>query len=275
MQTTIKQNSKDKMYLSISVFCEQSQWSALILNKILPFLEKTKEVDGYVLSLSRNRGDHIKLFLITTQSKTKELAEKISIHFGQLFPPNQFLEKPSLIPKNGIFSDFATNTVHYGLYDGHYRVNYFQDGLSVLVVLIFQKHNSETIPSLTEIMIEFFALYHDYSGFSKEKIIEIFENELENEFKKYTAQTLEKVGTTISKNFNRNKLEIISFLKSKPWQKKILDPDHDQWSTMILENMELEPKIRQNMIAALCEAFDFEDKINAYYLFVNALKQIE
>lgn len=274
MPIKIKEHSVDKLFLSISIFYDRMEWHTLILRGILPFVEKTKALEGYSLALSKNRGDHVIFFLITSESRAEDLAEKANQYFNEIVASNRTKETYNLIPKNDFFCNFEPYTVQYGLYDGQFNSVHLEQELSKLVIYVFQKHGEETITNLTETMIEFFALFQEFSGFETKMVIQIFDNLLKNEYKKYNNTTLVKAKAILKKDFEHNKEEIISFLELRSWRNKVFEPHQEQWCVIVEQYQVSEPSAKTCVISAMCDVFDLEDRISAYYLFVNALKQL-
>ena len=64
--------------------------------------------------------------------------------------------------------------------------------MSKLPIYTFEEFEEETIISLTEIMIEFFAMINQYSGFKNTKTTALFEKLLETEYRKYNDNALKK-----------------------------------------------------------------------------------
>lgn len=271
----------DNLGMSIAIFYDQTEWHSLILNAILPFVEKTKEVDDFFLSLSRNRGNHVKLFLLTSKSEAKKLVQKADSYFNDFIGDHKISNKESLFSQNGIFRDFESNTVHYGLYDFYLSTSpnnsiYFQKEFSQLLIAIFKKHREETISSLTEIMIVLFALFYDSSSFKKIEVVQLFDKLLETEYQKYNTETLKKSLVLNETNFVENKAYLVSFLKNKAYLSREFEEQQKLWSTIVTTYYEKSGYRKKNkvgyLIDMLCNVFDLEDRISAYYLFVNALK---
>lgn len=278
---TVKKEHAAGLDLSIAIFYDRTEWHSLILNAILPFVKKAKEVDDYFLSLSRSRGDHLKLFLITSKSKAKKLIRKADSYFNDFIAEHKITKKENLFCQNGIFRDFESNTIHYGLYDFYLSTipnnsTYLQKGFSQLLIALFKKHKGETILNLTEIMIVSFALFYESSCLTKTGMIQLFDKLLESEYQKYDAETIKESQVVNETNFVENKVYLVSFLKNKEYLSMEFDEQRKLWSTIVPTYYEKSGYKEKNkegyLINMLCNVFDLEDRISAYYLFVNALK---
>ena len=264
--------------ISIAVFYRQLGWHNIVLNCIEPFAEITKELQYYFLSMDVNRGEHIKLFLATSESEAKTLALKAGVHFQDFLIQHPMRGRKKYV--SSVFLDFESNTVHYGVYDtfgfAFSNADQLQRELTKLIILVFRRYGKKTIVNLVEIMLGFFAHFQDSANLDKYKVIELFEGLLSIEQNRYTGENLKRIEMINDQNFHENKEAIVDFLKSGELGSTELELHEKKWRC-IVENYQDYVGTNQErkycyLIDSLCNAFGFTDKIDAYYLFSRALK---
>ncbi|MEP5338171.1 MAG: hypothetical protein ABJL44_07875 [Algibacter sp.] len=268
--------------ISIAIFYDETGWSSLILDGIIPFFKKNKEKSNYILSLNKERGNHVKIFVITPKNNVRLLLKKVDKFFKGFILNNQICKSRNLISGNGIFCDFEPNSIHYGIYDCHLcksqndKTLYFQERFSQFLITTFKKYEEETILSLTEIMIGLFAVFLDASSLKKAEVIELFDKLLTKEYSKYNEKTIKKIHILNRTNFTKNKEHVIDFLKGEEYKSDKLEMYQKQWKHIINAFYGQFKHVNEEeyLINKLCDIFNFEDRISAYYLFVNALKII-
>lgn len=266
--------------ISIAIFYDKTGWSSLILDGIIPFFKNNKEKNSYILSLSEERGNHVNIFVTTPKNNARLFLKKADEFFKSFILSNQIYESRNLISENGVFYNFEPNTIHYGIYDSHLSKSqndetlYFQEKFSQLLIATFKEHEEETILSLTEIMIELFAIFLDGSNLKKVEVIELFDKLLKKEYSKYNEKTIKKIHVLNRANFNKNKEHVIDFLKGEEYKSDKLEVYKKQWKYIIKASYRQFKHVdrEEYLINTLCNVFNFQDRISAYYLFVNALK---
>lgn len=262
--------------LSISIFCREADWHHIIIECVFPFIKRTKELDNFYLSLSRFRGNHIKLFLIVSNKSTLQILKKVDLHLRNYLIKNKIDEKTKILPpSDGIFCDFKPNTVHYGVYELSANFNYLHNQLSELLFQIFDYFRDETIGSLTEIMIELFSIFYMYSSMSKTEVEEVFNNLLENELTRYKS-TSNKIQEMYKEDLYENCTLIGLYIKNKEHDVYKLLNYQKKWLFIILNYQKWLGKEQKNKIGylmgSICNIFDFRDKITVFYLFSFAIK---
>lgn len=266
----------NKRFLSISIFCDQTQWHKVILNNLLPYLKNNILFENYFISLSKKRGDHIKLMIISSNSEAPGLILKMDVYFKKCVAKIGASYKKNLIPENGTFYDFTPNTIHYGVYDFDYISIRLQKELTLLLIDIFQHYIKDTLSNLVEIFIELFFIIYNSPLLTKGSTVKIFENLLELEYKNLEAKLLTEVKRINKTEFMENKEELVSFVNQDPYVYSEMGPIHKRWYSIIcnFKKWDLDKKTNQEeyLIESVCNMFDFDNRITAYYLFVSAIK---
>lgn len=283
MGTSLKKKSglnfENKSCLSISIFYEELGWHVFIIDCLRPFIEKTKEIEYWHFSFSRKRGNHIKLFLISSESEANTIVIKANKCFSVFLDENPIITNKNLIPKNDFFYDFNPNSIHYGIYDDGLGTIRFKKEISQLIITLFERYKNDTIQSLPEIMIEFFAIFNEYLKLKKKEGIEVFNTLLKNEYQKYDDTNLKKIQIINEQHFENNRKQLISFIKHKQYLSEEVELYQKQWILIVNKYEDwLDFKTQHSeiyLISTVCRILDVEDRITPYFLFLNALRHIE
>lgn len=275
---------KQQFSISIAVFYNSFDWSDFILDCLIPFINDKKEVNSYIISLSRNRGDHIKIFLITPKLNALEIANQADKYFKSYisgkFPKESKTEE---ITENDIFRNFEPNTIHYGVYDNYsfdevYGYKNLDYEFSRLLILIFEKNRNQTIYFLTEILIELLASFFDCLECDQDDIIEVVDELIEKELKKYNPDQFQKVIDINERNFIDNREAITLFLRAEKGQSELYKQSKNIWN-VILEKFDtsysnLKSQREAFLINKLCDILYFKDRIKAFYLYSKGIRLI-
>ncbi|RKN76898.1 hypothetical protein [Ulvibacterium marinum] len=270
-----KVDLKNKRSLSISIFCDHTQWHKFILNYIPSFLKKNTGIENYFLSVSKDRGSHIRLTIVSSNAEATRLALKIDAYFKKCITKIGAGDTKNVISGNGTYRDFTPNTIHYGVYDFDYTESRLQKELTTLLITIFQHYREHTIRNLVEIFIELFSMSSTSQWLTKESSVKLFERLLESEYKNLDAKLLTEVKITNKINFVENKERLVSFINQDTYESSEMEPFQKHWYYIIrnFKKWDQKKKINQEeyLIQAICNLFDFDNRITAYYLFVSAI----
>jgi|GEM_PF-6173106 len=265
----------NKRFLSIAIFCDHTQWHKFILNYLPSFLEKKVGIDNYFFSLGKNRGNHIKLTIISSNSKATKVVLEIDAYLKKCITKIGASTTKKVIPGNGIYRDFAPNTIHYGVYDIDYTNIRLQKELTTLMITVFQHYGKHTISNLVEIFIDLFFMLSKSPHLTKESSIKLFERLLESEYKNLEAKLLTEVKRINKTDFEENKEKLISFINQDIYEFSEMEPFQKQWYyiTSNFKKWDMGKKANQEeyLVQAVCNLFDFDNRIMAYYLFVSAI----
>lgn len=267
----------NKRFLSISIFCDHAQWHKFVLNYIPSFLKKSVRIDEYFFSLSKNRGSHIRFTILAPNSEAAGLALKIDAYLKKCIKKIGAGDTKNLTPGNGTYCDFTPNTIHYGVYDFFYTDIRLQKELTTLLVNIFQHYKKNTISNLVEIFIELFLILSKSAWLTKESSIQLFERLLESEYKNFDAKLLAEVKRMSKTEFVENKERLISFINQDTYTFSEMEPFQKQWYYIVSNFKKWDKEKRNNqeeyLIQSVCNLFDFDNRITAYYLFVSAMRE--
>ncbi|GAB5472040.1 MAG: hypothetical protein Mars2KO_01390 [Maribacter sp.] len=271
-----KVDLENKRSLSVSIFCDHTQWHKFILNYIPSFLKKNVGIENYFFSLSKNRGSHIRLTIVSPSSEATSLILKIDAYLKKCITKIGASDSKNLIPENGTFCDFTPNTIHYGVYDFYHTNIRLQNELTTLLITTFQHYKKNTISNLIEIFIELFFILSKSPLLTKESSVKLFERLLESEYKNLDAKLLTEVKRINKTEFIENKEELISFVNQDIYSFSEMEPFQKQWFSIILnfKKWDTEKKTNQEeyLIQSVCNLFGFDNRITAYYLFVSAIR---
>ncbi len=271
-----KVDLKKERFLNISIFCDYTQWYKFISTYIPSFFKKNLGNKDYFFSLSKERGSHIRLTIIASNSQATELVLKIDTYLKQCISKIGASDTKNLIPENGIYLDFAPNTIHYGVYDFDHTNVRLQKELTTLLIYIFQHYERNTVSNLVEIFIDLFFIFYKSPLLTKESSVKLFEKLLESEYDNLDRGLLTEVKRTNEADFAENKENLISFIDQDAYKIGEMEPFQKQWLNIInnFKKWDRENRTDQEeyLIQSVCDLFDFDYRITAYYLFVSALK---
>ncbi|MDO5969794.1 hypothetical protein Q4Q35_08240 [Flavivirga aquimarina] len=180
-----------------------------------------------------------------------------------------------------LFKDFPNNTVHYGV-DDYDVLNLLNDKsdtnynyqITLIVLLIYNEYKSDTIDSLTEIIIQALAIISLASNKTIDDLIIMLEEILKVQSKKYSEQSLTNQKKVNSENFNNNRKFILEYLKEvlidktntpiEGFEKKIYD----------LVTFSSIKNIERNVIIDISKNINY-NSITAQDLFLRALKELK
>ncbi len=280
---------KKEEYLCISIFYGKSYWHQILVKAIGPFLEENKDILVYILSLSLERGEHIRLTLVVEQKNAEQVARNADEFFRRYLKRHPSSSFPnSLIPNDGLFVNFKNNTLHYGVFEifaferesqctGQYLV-----GLSQVVLGIFKEYHKQTLNNYVEIMLQLFTVYHKTMSESNEKTINIFDSLLIDEYQKIDEAALQRIASLNKDNFNNNKDELIEMISFYDDSGDHFSPNSWPyiWKNTLISYKKQKMRFKETynnldeskrLIRLLCETFSFNDKISVYYLFRETL----
>lgn len=104
------------IWLSTSLFCNKKNWHYVLSNGIAPFVANCVALKSYAVEFSYLSGENIRLMLLTEDKAAAALAKYADEHFKAYFDKaNLSVVKPDL-PVEGIFMQFPSNSIQYGLY---------------------------------------------------------------------------------------------------------------------------------------------------------------
>ncbi len=271
-----KVDLKKERFLNISIFCDYAQWYKFISTYIPSFLKKNSGIEDYFFSISKERGSHIRLTIIASNSQATELVLKIDTYLKKCISKIGASDTKNLIPENGIYLDFAPNTIHYGVYDFDHTNLRLQKELTTLLIYIFQHYERNTVSNLVEIFIDLFFIFYKSPLLTKESSVKLFEKLLESEYDNLDRGLLTEVKRTNEADFAENKENLISFIDQDAYKIGEMEPFQKQWLNIInnFKKWDKEKRTDQEeyLMQSVCDLFDFDYRITAYYLFVSALK---
>lgn len=281
--------NKKEEYLCISIFYGKSYWHQILVEAIDPFLEENKDILVYILILSLERGEHIRLTLVVEQKKAEQVARNADKFFRRYLKRHPSSSFPnSLIPNDGLFVNFKNNTLHYGVFElsafereSQGTVQYLV-GLSQVVLEIFKEYHKQTLNNYVEIMLQLFTVYYKTMSESNEKTIKIFDSLLMDEYQKIDEAALQRITSLNMDNFNNNKDELIEMISFNNDSSNHFSPNSwlYTWESTLISYKKLKMRFKEiynnldenkRLIRLLCEVLSFNDKISAYYLFRETL----
>ena len=107
------------IWLSVSIFCNKSNWHTLLNNGIEPFVLADKNIINYTLELNYLSGENMRLSLLVDEIDAPVVAKSTDIYFKKYFSDAGLSIRPITFPVEGVFMPFQANTVQYGLYHHH------------------------------------------------------------------------------------------------------------------------------------------------------------
>lgn len=273
--------------LSLSIFYAKTSLHKIISEGIQPFVHREKDLNGYYLMLSAERGSHIKFVLKTTAANARPLAKKADLHFNKFLAENPSKSNESLLPKTGFFQNFKNNTIHYGVYQHSVDrkpdvFEAFQQNLSSVIIEIFAFYGQNTIENYFEILFQMIVILFNALEIEIKNAIRLFDILLDMEYQKYDAGRLKEFDEINQANFEKNKFIALQYLKSMSASPTFNVEWQNMWSKAVKECKILLDKVNAEfqisakdycyMVNMLCNTFDFKDRISLYYLFSNTLK---
>lgn len=109
----------DCTWLSISLFCNRSNWHILLKKGIRNYISTLTEegiLMSYRVELNYYSGENIRLSLLVKEKFAAKVAKNADEYFKLFFEQMDFPVHSSCLNKNSLFMPFATNTIRYGLY---------------------------------------------------------------------------------------------------------------------------------------------------------------
>ncbi len=277
-----------EQHLGISVFYNKKSWPDLIIEGIDPFIKSVEKIDKFYIELNGTMGFHILLVLITNRKYARDIAEKVDVYFKKFLR-----EYPSsnqeLLPSYAIFQNFKNNTIQYNVCEivlANRRYLLYKHQLSIVLIKIFVYYGKNTLDDLLEIMIQLFTIFCNTIKVTNQQAIKLFSDLLELEEKKCDSEIVKKIAGLNIDNFEKNKSQIVEYLKKHRKVDRILYNEswENTWSITIQEYIKsftnnINPV--QNIdaeytfiIQELVDTFDFNDRMSAYYLFSEGLKLV-
>lgn len=266
-------------------------WHKILVEGVEPFLKNRKRADFFYISLSEFKGDHIRLILVVLEEHSVLLATDLDDYFRSFFEKKPSPNRMDLISTESLYQDFENNTIHYGVYDFSIMdnwtmpiANYLQN-LAATLLEVFRHYKQETLINHIEIMIEFFTIYINVAILDIRLARNFFNELLESEYKEYSKGSISNIVEINKANFENNKSLILQYLSDniyknnnqydKKWEQKwyeTVSVFSKQHSTFFgKENSKEHFKI----IHLLCDAFNFEEKISAFYLLSKGLESFD
>lgn len=219
--------------LTYSIFYNKTDWFRFLYH--IKNCNYLNDINAFFFKMGTEGGDHIE-FTVNVNEKSKiKIAKDISdffLAFLKNTPSSPVNVKPS---QQSYYLDFPNNTIHYGVHD--YPVNekelLLHHMLSKVIISIFNEYQAETLNSLTEILIQIFVIYSQFSAKEIDELIIYFQDLRSNESYGYEETSLLKQQKEDLDNFKQNKDAIVPYLEEsilnkdnipmKGWEKDLLD----------------------------------------------------
>ncbi|MEP1488883.1 MAG: hypothetical protein ABJK28_10690 [Algibacter sp.] len=265
-------------YLTFSIFYNQNEWF-----KLLNHLQSFKYLDDikitFFLRLSYERGPHIQFTIKVDKSNRRKYALYFSKYINDFLIKNYSSNKNLETIPHKLFKDFTNNSLHYGV-DDYFNlskkdqsINYYSQ-ITEIIFLIYEEYQEDAIESLTEIMIQVFAISSLASNISIDSLIIIFEQLLKKESAKYNEESLKNQQKVNSGDFNDNKELIVEYLKEilidktntpiQGWEKKVYD--------LVLSSSI--KNIDKQVAIDICENINYNSN-SAHDMFLKSLKELK
>lgn len=271
---------EDTINLCISVFYNKLTWDVLVVDAILPFISQNKNLQFYFY-LNELRGSNVRLVVEVQKENAIQIATSIDCYFKEFLA-----KKPSELIVNEEnfrhFMNFKNNSIHYGLFEyisdsGHN----FNNGLTDLLFFAFSEYRDEFHLSVNEIMFQIITIFFNAIKISDNEILKIFKELVETEHYQYDLNMPREIADLHEQFFLENKDILLPYLKE---YRHINADDYEEkwemeWHSFVksffnkkFESDSYEIKTALDKIMA---TFNFEDKINFYYLMINSIENYD
>ncbi len=286
--------SSEQLYCNIAFFFHRNAWYYFLIKAVIPYLEKNKDkIHRFYLSLAQARGYHIMLTYLVDKNDAQKFTEKLDSYFQDFI-----MKHPSSLASvkypTGMYMDFANNSIHYGIFDLVIKAhdsdvfNFYHSEVSKVLLSIFKSYKEETLENLTEIIMEMFAWFCKVVSINVDRSIKLFEDLLENSYKKYEGSLLDKMRINNEENFEDNKEPILEYIYSffnQPdkeieyeyeWQQIWVETVQEVKQRLsIKETVAIDNEDYKYLLASIPTIFAVENKSQVYHLFLNGLKEIQ
>lgn len=278
---------QQREFLAISIFHEKLCWHRVIAEVIYPFVHENKDVIGYIINLNVERGENVRLTLITEKEKARQIAIQADRFIREYLGNNPSSFKKNLLPNKGLFLNFESDTLHYGVFNPfefetnfHPSIQFLLD-LTQIVIRTFQTYGKNTLNNYLEIMLQLFSVFGQIIPDGNQQSIEIFDSLLAEEYQKINRITLAKVISVNDENFKNNRAALVELISLNSyetssdgilclWRNTL--SNHKRKTNQFKSCTSAEKK---DMIVLLCEIFAFKNKISAFYLFRETIFYIQ
>ncbi|WP_268223512.1 hypothetical protein [Sinomicrobium oceani] len=274
--------------LNFSIFYDCNYWYKIINDVINPFL-KNNAIENYIIILSEERGDHIKLTITSEKNSSVVIANKLHTLLKNYLKHNPSPPAKNLIPNKGLFKDFDGNTLHHGIFDIARQIDSFKIPLSNAFMVskvsleIFKEHKENTLELLTEIILELLLISINVLIANQIEPIALFSKLFNSELKKYDKNDRLLIEQTNKLNFEKNKSEILDYIKpflsdelqfkqntwKHIWQKTL----NNQLNLISGNKINLQVQYSRT-INYLFFVFNFEEVITVYYVILAGMKEV-
>ncbi|MCX2678488.1 hypothetical protein OOZ15_00905 [Galbibacter sp. EGI 63066] len=229
--------------LNVSLYYSDVDWHIALSKGVRCFLKELKGAyHDYLIELSRERGDHIKLTFFVHSNSAFSFSQEIDAWFKQFLKkhPSRYSEKHDERIK--IFADFDNDSVHYGTFNirpyPSISCFVFRCGISRLILKLFQHYKEDTLNSLFEIVIQLIIIFCNTVYYNIDDIYHLINTLLQEEYDQ--LNDLESVNKVISEgdtNFENNKSELISLVENhlRPGNLKYNDQLESFWCNLVAE----------------------------------------
>jgi len=265
--------------LTYSIFYNQNEWFKL-LEYIKLCVKKYDETMFFFIKLSYERGAHLRLTIRADESIKIKTAYYFSEQIESFINKRRSSNIDIKTIHHKLFKDFSNNTIYYGIHDydifnllnDDQTLNYYNQ-ITIIILSIYDEYKSDTIESLTEIMIQVYAVASLASNKTIDDLIIMFEGLLKIESRKFDKQSLINQQKVNSENFNNNRKFIIEYLKEilidktnstfAGWEKNI----YDLVTSSLIKNIDKE------VIIDISENINY-NSIAAQDMFLRGLKEL-
>ena len=279
-------------YLTYSIFYNKKEWYKLLDQPYLSIVNDST-ISSTFIKLNCERGAHIELTTVVEDINKKKSVNRVSsilTAFLEEWPSSKDgLESQS--QSDLMLKDFSNNTIHYGVHDCPILrikedeiVTYVHTQISEVIVLIFKEYKEETVEMITEVILEVFSVFCLIAYNDIDKSIDFFERLLEKESANYNKKFLEKQLKISAENFESNKEDIVNYFKNVLIDKTEFPKEKwaTKWKTIVeyisgkqdAQDENKKELLYESLINLFCKHINFEDKIDAYVIQLNALKEI-
>jgi len=262
--------------LTYSIFYNKTDWFRFLI--WIKNYDMPNEINAFFLKMSSVGGDHIELTINVKNKNRIKIAKVVSDCFLNFLKKSR--SSPIYFKQNNesYYLDFPNNTIHYGVHD--YQLNekeiLLHYKLANIIISIFCEYKAETLNTLTEIMIQAFVIYSQFSSKNINELILYFQDLISFESFKYDKTLFLKQQRKDLDKFHQNRVALVDYLEESIFKKRNFPKNG--WEKNLFDLYKLSNLSKQSspeqILQRLYENIGYES-LTALILMVEGLKALK